>query len=93
MEIVPVRARTSAKVHTRVVVGDPSAEISRVAGEVGADLVIVGVTPRGVIARLLFGSTTARVIRKAGVAVLTMPPGAERTVAPLGDGDPFAVAA
>ena len=92
-ETIPTTARTSRKVHARVVAGDPSIEISRVAGEVHADLVLVGVTPRSALGRLLFGSTAARVIRAAGVPVLALPQLAERAVAPLLDEDQFAVAA
>lgn len=69
--IVP--ARTTPKVHVRIVVGDPAAAISRVAREVEADLVVVGASRRSALGRLLFSSTAARVIRAAGVPVLTMP--------------------
>ncbi len=86
-------ASTSPAIHVRVVTGDPTAEISRVASEVGADLVLVGVTPRGAIGRLFFGSTAERIIRSAGVPVLAMPPIAEQTIAPRSDEDQFAVAA
>ena len=72
-EIIPAGARTSARVHARVVAGDPSAEISRVAEEVGADLILVGVSRHGAIGRLFFGSTTNRVIRASGRQVLAMP--------------------
>jgi nucleotide-binding universal stress UspA family protein len=91
-ELIPAGPR-SAKVHTRVVIGDPTTEISRVAGEVDADLVFVGVTPRGAIGRLLFGSTAARVIRSAGVPVLTLPHGSGQGIGSVSDGDEFAVAA
>ena len=72
-EIIPATARTSSKVHARVVAGDPSAEISRVAADVGADLILVGATNRGVIGRLFFGSTARRLIRTSGREVLSMP--------------------
>lgn len=70
-ELMPADAKT--KVHARVVTGDAATEIARVASEVNADLIIVGVTPRGSIGRRLFGSTAARVIRTAGRAVLAIP--------------------
>ena len=92
-ELVPINAATSRKVHTRVVTGDPAAEISRVAKEVGADLILMGATTRGAIGRLLFGSTAARVIRTAEVAVLTTPPVPEKVNGPLSDEEQFAVAA
>ena len=90
-EIVPPGA--SSKVHARVVLGDPSAEISRVAREVDADLVLVGVTPRSALTRLVFGSTAARVIRAAEVPVLAMPQTVEQTIAPPSEENQFAVAA
>jgi nucleotide-binding universal stress UspA family protein len=71
--IVPVGAAKGRKVHTRVVTGEPTAEIARVATEVGADLILVGVTARGAIGRLIMGSTAARVIRSAGRPVLAIP--------------------
>ena len=90
--IVPAND-ASSKIHARVVIGDPTAEISRVAREADADLILVGVTPRGVLGRLLFGSTAVRVIRSAGVPVLTMPHLPEPPTAPIGDDEQFAVAA
>jgi nucleotide-binding universal stress UspA family protein len=83
-ETVPANASASRRVDTRVVTGDPSSEIARVAAEVDADLILVGVTPRGLLGRLIHGSTAARVIRTAGAPVLTLPPS---------DADQFAVAA
>lgn len=71
--IVPAGAAKGRKVHTRVVAGEPTAEISRVAAEVGADLILVGITARGPIGRLIMGSTAARVIRSAGRPVLAIP--------------------
>jgi nucleotide-binding universal stress UspA family protein len=70
-ELMPANAKT--KVHARVVTGDAATEIGRVASEVNADLIIVGVTPRGAIGRRIFGSTAARIIRIAGRPVLAIP--------------------
>ena len=70
--IIPPHASAS-RVHARVVVGEPSAEISRVAAEVNADVILVGVKARGVIRRLIMGSTAARVIRASGRPVLAIP--------------------
>jgi nucleotide-binding universal stress UspA family protein len=44
-EIISMNARASRRVHARVVTGDPSTEIARVATDVNADLILVGVTP------------------------------------------------
>lgn len=62
-----------AAVHARVVTGTPSDEIVRVADEGNADLIVMGVTGRGPIARQLVGSTTTRVIRRSSCAVLAVP--------------------
>lgn len=81
--IVPADATTGRKVHARVVTGEPIAEISRVAAEVDADLILVGVTARGPIGRLIMGSTAARVIRTAGRPVLAIPQLASKAAAPV----------
>jgi nucleotide-binding universal stress UspA family protein len=71
--LIPPEAAASRRVHTRVVSGDPTTEIARVAAEVDADLILVGVTARGAVGRLLKGSTAARVIRTAERPVLAIP--------------------
>jgi nucleotide-binding universal stress UspA family protein len=81
--IVPANATTGRKVHARVVTGEPTAEIARVAAEVDADLIMVGVTARGPIGRLIMGSTAARVIRSAGRPVLAIPQRAGKAAAPV----------
>jgi nucleotide-binding universal stress UspA family protein len=70
--LIPSEVTAQRKVHVRVVSGDPAAEISRVASETGADVVLVGVSPRGAIGRRVFRSTAARVIRNADVPVLAV---------------------
>jgi nucleotide-binding universal stress UspA family protein len=90
-ESVPADARTSRKVHARVATGDAAAEISRIAAEIGADVISVGVTRRGALGRL-FGSTAARVIRTAGRPVLAIPRLMEQPTVPTSDRQ-FAVAA
>ena len=72
-DTMAANAKTSRKVHARVVTGDPSTEIARVATDVDADLILVGATTRGAIGRRLFGSTAARVIRTAERPVLAIP--------------------
>jgi len=82
-ETIPANARTSPRVHARVVTGDPAVEISRVAAETDADLILVGVTARGPIGRLFMGSTAARVIRAAGRPVLAIPRPVNKAAAPV----------
>jgi nucleotide-binding universal stress UspA family protein len=72
-ESIPVEARKGGSVYARVVTGTPSDEIVRLADEARADLIVVGATMRGAIGRRLMGSTAARVIRRAGCAVLAVP--------------------
>jgi nucleotide-binding universal stress UspA family protein len=74
-DAVPVEARTTADVRARVVSGTPATEIVRIASEIEADLIVMGVTSRGAIGRKLIGSTAARVIRTAGRPVLAVPEG------------------
>jgi nucleotide-binding universal stress UspA family protein len=72
-EAISPEARKSGGVHARVVTGTPSDEIVRLADEARADLIVIGVTKRGAIGRRLIGSTAARVMRRAGCAVLAVP--------------------
>jgi nucleotide-binding universal stress UspA family protein len=74
-DAVPVEARTTADVRARVVSGTPATEIVRIASEIEADLIVMGVTSRGAIGRKLIGSTAARVLRTAGRPVLAVPEG------------------
>ena len=53
---VPAQRESRAAIHTRVLRGDTSTEISRVVSSIGADLLIVGVPRRGLVARALFGT-------------------------------------
>jgi nucleotide-binding universal stress UspA family protein len=52
--------------------GTPHREILRLAAEIGADLVVLGVSGRGAIDLTLFGSTANEVVRRAPCAVLTV---------------------
>jgi nucleotide-binding universal stress UspA family protein len=70
---IPREATTAARVHARVVTVDPPTEIARIAAEINADLIVVGVTQRGAISRRIFGGTAARVMRVATQPVISMP--------------------
>ena len=72
-QTIPPEARRSGSVHARVAAGRPSDEIVRIANEARADLIVMGVTSRGAIGRRLIASTAARVMRRAGCAVLAVP--------------------
>ncbi|HET8762397.1 MAG TPA: universal stress protein [Gemmatimonadales bacterium] len=58
-----------------VVQGIPGIEVPRHAEENGADLIVVGHTPRSQSARLLVGDTADSVTRRARVPCLLIPPG------------------
>lgn len=91
--LIPRKGTAAPRVHARVITGDPTAEIARVAAETGADLILMGITARGAIGRLLMGSTAARVMRTAGRPVLAVPPRANEAEGPVRDGARLAVAA
>ena len=92
-DTIPETARASRTVHTRVVTGDTAKAIARVAAESGADLILLGMTARGAIGRMLFGSTATRVIRVAGRPVLAIPRRSKAAALPTGADAQFAAAA
>lgn len=59
-----------AKVHVRT--GDPGRQISELAEEIGADIVVIPTHGRTGFSRLLLGSVTERVIRLAPCSVLVV---------------------
>jgi nucleotide-binding universal stress UspA family protein len=60
----------SDRIHCRVVSGSAELAVLKVAQEVDADLVIVGATRRGTLARTILGTTAQRVVRASQVPVL-----------------------
>jgi nucleotide-binding universal stress UspA family protein len=70
--VVPDDARVWAHPEERVVKGRPYEEILKIVADEHVDLVVMGVQGRGVVNRLVFGSTTHRVIREASCPVLTL---------------------
>jgi nucleotide-binding universal stress UspA family protein len=52
--------------------GRPSTEILRLADEQQADLIVMGVHGRGAVDRMIFGSVTEHVVRRATCSVLTV---------------------
>jgi len=59
--------------------GDPAREIVRQAGELDADLVVIGTHGRSGYDRVTLGSVAEKVLRKAPCPVMTLPPAAPRT--------------
>lgn len=57
-----------------VVLGKPYVEVLRIAAERDVDLIVLGVHGRGALDRLVFGSTTEHLVRRASCPVLTVRP-------------------
>jgi nucleotide-binding universal stress UspA family protein len=68
--IVP--ALRSGSVELRVAKGKAASEILRVADDERADLIAMGVHGRGAVDRMIFGSTSHRVVREAACPVLSV---------------------
>lgn len=65
-------ADANLRVERRFEEGDPASVILRVAGEINADLIVLGTHGRTGLARLLMGSVAEQVVRKASCPVLTV---------------------
>jgi nucleotide-binding universal stress UspA family protein len=64
------RAPRDVHFFTYARIGKPAPEILRLAEEVGADLIVVGSHGHTGMRRILLGSTSERVVREAGCAVI-----------------------
>jgi len=73
-QLVPRETREWCDIDTSVRVGKPYQEILGRATQESADLIVMGVQGRGPVDRMLFGSTTQHVVRKAPCPVLTVRP-------------------
>ena len=69
---IPDDARVWSRPSARVAVGKAYQEIVKAAGDVAADLIVVGVHGRNALDLTLFGSTTNQVVRRASCPVLTI---------------------
>jgi nucleotide-binding universal stress UspA family protein len=78
-----LRPAPGVAVEHRLAEGDPAAEIVYAAGEVKADLVVMGTHGRTGLRRLLMGSVAEQVVREAPCPVLTAkaPPRPEQLAA------------
>jgi nucleotide-binding universal stress UspA family protein len=70
----PLRALDGSQVNPIVVSGSPHRAILRAAADVGADLIVMGMTRRSVLNEALTGSTSRAVLRGATCPVLLVPP-------------------
>ena len=72
-KLAPDRMTAGCEVETVLARGKAYKEILRVAAEGLADLIVVGVHGRNAFDRLVFGSTTEHIIRRARCPVLAVP--------------------
>jgi universal stress protein A len=68
------RSLPDVTVESHVRVGSPAEEILRAARDNHADLIVIATHGRGGLSRVLFGSVTERVVRRAPCPVLTVRP-------------------
>jgi nucleotide-binding universal stress UspA family protein len=72
-DTLPADARARAAVHVIATVGDPADVILRTARRRKAGLIVMGTHGRGGLRKLLLGSTTEQVLRRAACPVLAVP--------------------
>ncbi len=65
-------SRVWSRPEVKVSIGKAYREILAAAGEMAADLVVIGVHGRNALGLTLFGSTTNQVVRRAACPVLTI---------------------
>jgi nucleotide-binding universal stress UspA family protein len=70
--LVPENIRLGCDIHDLVTKGKPYVEILRTAAERRSDLIVLGVHGRNALDRLVFGSTTEHIVRRATCPVLTV---------------------
>lgn len=62
--------RSGVTVTTRILIGEPAAELVKFARESGCELIVVGTHGRAGLTRLVLGSVAERVVRRAPCPVL-----------------------
>jgi len=71
-QAVPEAARDFFDVDERVETGSAWRQVLRVAGEIDADLIVVGAHSGGAMGRMFFGSTSSHVVRGAACPVMVI---------------------
>lgn len=66
--------REYKNIETQVLSGEPYKEIVKYVAQAGADVIVMGTFGKEGLDRMLFGSTTERVMRKVTCPVLVIPP-------------------
>jgi nucleotide-binding universal stress UspA family protein len=81
--LVPPDAYNWCEIDATAVSGVPHRSILTTAAEIGADLIVIGLPDRGAVDRVVMGSTTTPVLRRATCAVLVVPAnrGEQRSIA------------
>ncbi len=72
LSVLPLMKAAGVEVDARIDYGRPASKIVQIAKEENVDLIVMGSNRRGVIARLLFGSVSAEVFRRAPCPVLVV---------------------
>ena len=67
-------AATGVEATSHVLQGNPASELLRLAGRLEADLIAAGRHGRGFLGRLVMGSVSTRLVRRARCSVLVVPP-------------------
>ena len=70
---VPAERPSRAAIHTRILRGDTTTQLDRAVETIGADVLVVGVPRRGIVANALFGSTAARLLKVIDIPLLAVP--------------------
>ncbi|MGC4084281.1 MAG: universal stress protein [Vicinamibacterales bacterium] len=83
-ETLPTRLSGRIAITRHIALGKPAREILHAAQRDGHDLIVVGTKGLNGARRLLLGSTTAEVLRRARVPVLAVPPADAAAVATTG---------
>ena len=71
-EVVAKHETRHVELTTALVQGDPREAVLAVAGDIGADLIVMGTHGRHGIARALIGSVAENVVRTSPIPVLTL---------------------
>jgi len=77
-ELLPDAMRKGVNIQTGVLTGLPAEEIIAYANQVHAGLIVVGVRNHTRFDKIIIGSSTELMLRKAPCAVLAVPPGHDR---------------
>ena len=72
--VLPGPAGYRTGLDLEVLAGPPAETILAMAGEIDADLIVVGTRGRGTLSRALFGSTTGELLRNTRMPIAVVPP-------------------